>query len=101
MLKCVPLSKVANSSVPQFGGNSFTLALRRWSNHHRRYLTEQVDLRPYMEKREAVEACIESFINSGAKPIKLTKKMKKDMNWERTYHMVDDILGGVWVMHYY
>jgi hypothetical protein len=54
-----------------------------------------------MEKREAVEACIESFINSGAKPIKLTKKMKKDMNWERTYHMVDDILGGVWVMHYY
>ena len=57
MLKCVPLSKVADSTVPvptwdrNKMGNSHTLVVRKWSNQQRRYLRKQVDLRPYMEQR--------------------------------------------------
>ena len=54
MLKCVPVSKVADSKVPVWDrmGNSHTLVVRKWSNHQRQFLVKQIDLRPYMEQRE-------------------------------------------------
>lgn len=77
MLRCVPLSKVVNSTVPvptwdrNQMGNSHTLAVRKWSNQHRRYLRKQVDLRIYMEARERVNGSI--------------------------YYTMDDILVGGWI----
>jgi hypothetical protein len=73
MLKCVPLSKVADSTVPTWDqmGNSHTLVVRKWSNQQRRYLRKQVDLRPYMEQRERFNGT--------------------------TCYTMDDILAGGWV----
>jgi hypothetical protein len=61
MLKCVPVSKVADSTVPScgdalirmgYGTNAHTISLHRWSNAQRRFIFKRVDLRPYMEQRE-------------------------------------------------
>jgi hypothetical protein len=85
MLKCVPVSKVADSNVPVWGvsrvedwtqispvmGNSYTLVVRKWSNHQRQFLVKQIDLRPYMEERERFNGT--------------------------TCYTMDDILAGGWV----
>ena len=104
MLQCVPLSKVVNSSVPTWDqmGNSHTLVVRKWSNQHRRYLRKQIDLRTYMERREVAQSKIHSYLASASRDgsdtsIKLTAKMKKQLNWVRTYYTMDDILVGGWI----
>ena len=85
MLKCVPVSKVAVSKVPVCDrawvedwtqrspvmGNSYTLVVRKWSNHQRQFLVKQIDLRPYMEQRERFNGT--------------------------TCYTMDDILAGGWV----
>ena len=85
MLKCVPVSKVADSKVPVSDrawvddwtqrspvmGNSYTLVVRKWSNHQRQFLVKQIDLRPYMEQRERFNGT--------------------------TCYTMDDILAGGWV----
>ena len=61
MLKCVPVSKVtttAHSHRLDQMGNSYTLVVRKWSNHHRRYLIKKLDLRLYMEQRDRFNGSI-------------------------------------------
>ena len=97
MLQCVPFSEVVDSTVPvgwPLRGNSHTLALRRWSNSQRRYLRKQVDLRPYMEQREINQDQIYNYCSLRA--VKLTNELKKEVNWERTYYTMGDILVGGW-----
>ena len=76
MLRCVPVSKVADSRVPAWQrgnsmGNSYTLVVRKWSNHQWQFLVKQIDLRPYMEQRERFNGTI--------------------------CYTMDDILAGGWV----
>ena len=113
MLQCVPLSKVADLKVPVCDrawvedwtqrspamGNSHTLVVRKWSNHQRQFLVKQIDLRPYMEQRDINQAQIYNYLSSGGfdTSLPLPNKMKKQLNWERTYYTMDDILAGGWV----
>jgi hypothetical protein len=80
MLKCVPVSKVADSKVPVWDrmGNSHTLVVRKWSNHQRQFLVKQIDLRPYMEQRERFK---DSRTGAGG----------------FVHYTMDDILAGGWV----
>ena len=97
MLQCVPLSKVVDSEVPAgwpLRGNSHTLAIRRWSNSQGRYLRKQVDLRPYMEKRDINQAQVYNYCSLRA--VKLTNQLKKEIKWELTYYTMGDILVGGW-----
>lgn len=81
MLKCVPVSKVADSKVPVWDrmGNSHTLVVRKWSNHQRQFLVKQIDLRPYMEQRERFK----DSTHTGAGGFR--------------HYTMDDILAGGWV----
>lgn len=81
MLKCVPVSKVADSKVPVWDrmGNSHTLVVRKWSNHQRQFLVKQIDLRPYMEQRERFK---DSF-HTGAGGFR--------------HYTMNDILAGGWI----
>ena len=74
MLKCVPVSKVADSKVPVWYrmGNSHTLVVRKWSNHQRHFLVKQIDIRPYMEQRERFNGT--------------------------TFYTIDDLLAGGWTV---
>ena len=76
-------------------GNSHALVVRKWSNHQHQFLVKRIDLRPYMEERDIRQALITEGCR--LKSIKLTNKMKKQLNWERTYYTMDDILAGGWV----
>ena len=101
MLQCVPVSKVADSKVPVWDrmGNSHTLVVRKWSNHQRQFLVKQIDLRPYMEQRDINQAQIYNYLSSSGfdTSLPLPKKMKKQLNWERSYYTMDNILAGGWV----
>ena len=84
MLKCVPLSKVADSNVPAWErgntlGNSYTLVVRKWSNHQRQFLVKQIDLRRFMEQRDRFN----DTIQTGAGGFR--------------HYTMDDILAGGWV----
>jgi len=74
MLKCVPVSKVADSKVPVWYrmGNSHTLVVRKWFNHQRHFLVKRIDLRPYMEERERFNGT--------------------------TFYTIDDLLAGGWTV---
>jgi hypothetical protein len=83
MLKCVPVSKLVNTTIPIWGPDiissiqrSHTLSVRRWSNHQRCYLRKNIDLRPYMEQRE---------------------RYATTSNGWRHYTM-DDVLAGGWTI---
>jgi len=105
MLKCVPVSKVADSKVPVWDrmGNSHTLVLRKWSDHHRQFLVKQVDYRDYMREREYLDKYIVDYYKSPKTPklyAKVTEKMKKDLKkkWGYKEYTIDDILAGGWTV---
>lgn len=92
MLRCVPLSKVADSKVPVWNllmGNSHTLVVRKWSNQHRQFLIRQIDLRHYMEQRDSFQAQILDYC-------RLTTNSIKKKLWDRSYFTMSDILFGGW-----
>jgi len=85
MLKCVPVNKVVNTTLPMWEPavissvrRSHTLAVRKWSNHQRCYLKKLIDLRPYMEQRERFN----DSIHTGA----------------FRHYTMDDILVGGWIL---
>jgi len=98
MLKCVPLSKVADSKVPVWDrmGNSHTLVVRKWYDRGSQYLVKQIDYRPYMEHREKID----KYIVDELKPIKVTEKMKKDLKkkWGYEEYTMDNLLAGGWTV---
>ena len=105
MLKCVPVSKVAESKVPVWDrmGNSHTLVLRKWSNHQRQFLVKQVDYRCYMREREELDKYIVDYYKSPKTPelyVKVTEKMKKDIKkkWGYEEYTMDDLLAGGWTV---
>ena len=81
MLKCVPLSKVAVAKDPVWKtmGNSYTLVVRKWSNHQRKFLVKDIDLRRFMEQRDRFN----DSIHTGAGGFR--------------HYTMDDILAGGWV----
>ena len=102
MLKCVPVSKVANSNVPVWDrmGNSHTLVVRKWGGRH--FLVKQIDYRDYMREREDLDKYIVDYFKSPKTPkiyAKVTEKMKKDMKkkWGHKEYTMDDLLAGGWV----
>ena len=107
MLKCVPVSKVADSKVPVWYrmGNSHTLVVRKWSNQQRQFLVKQIDLRPYMREREELDKSIVNYYKSPKTPelyVKVTEKMKKDLKkkWGYEEYTMDHLLAGGWVPGY-
>ncbi len=85
MLKCVPVSKLVNTTLPVWSPDtswciqrSHTLGVRKWSNHQQRYLRKNIDLRPYMEQRERFNGSIHGG--------------------EFKHYTLDDILVGGWTI---
>ena len=105
MLKCVPVSKVAESKVPVWDrmGNSHTLVLRKWSNQQRQFLVKQLDYRCYMREREELDKYIVDYYKSSKTSelyVKVTEKMKKDLKkkWGYEEYTMDDLLAGGWTV---